>query len=101
MLQLLRTFPAEVEWLVAFRLAAILPDAGGVPAEAIFLLEPGRLRPDDAYVVLTSRGRYLVDETRVPRPSVWPRPTQSAKPKGAAQSRWPSPSRRPRVPPRW
>ena len=68
MLLALRAFPAEVEWLVAFRLAAILPDAGSVPAEAIFLLEPGRLRPDDAYVVLTSRGRYLVDETGVPRP---------------------------------
>ena len=69
MLQLLRTFPAEVEWLVAFRLAVVLTDAaGGVPAETVFLLEPNRLRSDDVFVVLTCRGRYLVDRAGVPRP---------------------------------
>ena len=69
MLDLLRAFPAEIEWLVAFRLGAILPHAAGaVPAEAIFLLESGRLRPDDAYAVLTASGRYLVDETGAARP---------------------------------
>ena len=84
MLDLLRAFPAEIGWLVAFRLQAILPHAAGaVPAEAIFLLEPGRLHRDDAYAVLTASGRYLVDAAGATRPGDAAAPPLRPPPPGA------------------
>lgn len=58
---LFEQFPAEIEWLVAFRLAPVVLDAaGGLTAELIFRLDPDLHQADDAFVVLTALGRYLV-----------------------------------------
>lgn len=57
--QLLRQLPARLEWVVFFRLAAILPIFDAATIRAMYFLAPDQVLADFSHVVLTSEGRYL------------------------------------------